>query len=168
MGGFDTDHYRWLAEVEETLRKAKRKGLRARWDIERGVYVVEKRRTEPGKLTEWDEVAVARTMVELSAKVGGPPPPQERYDGETTSQEDAPRLNAQMARVHDVLRDGEWHTLRDIAETTGDPEASISARIRDLRKPKFGAYDVLREKRGNGWHYRMVREAFEPTQQRLA
>ena len=46
--------------------------------------------------------------------------------------------------------DGDWHTLAEISEKTGDPEASVSARLRDFRKPKFGAFNVVREKMRDG------------------
>lgn len=71
---------------------------------------------------------------------------------------DLERLNAQMRRVYNVLRAGTWHTLADIAERTNDPEASVSARIRDLRKPEFGAFKVARRRMpgSNGqWQYRI-------------
>ncbi len=44
---------------------------------------------------------------------------------------------------------GWWWTLREISQHTGDPEASISARLRDLRKARFGAHTVNRRRRGD-------------------
>ncbi len=80
------------------------------------------------------------------------------FDGETYVRPlDQVRLNAQLQRVFDVLKEGRWLTLREISDRTGDPEASISARIRDLRKDKFGAYPVNARRRGEGkrglWEY---------------
>jgi hypothetical protein len=53
-------------------------------------------------------------------------------------------------------------TLQDIARETGDPEASISARLRDLRKPQFGGHTVERIRTGEGkrglFLYRVVLE----------
>jgi hypothetical protein len=68
--------------------------------------------------------------------------------------EDFKRLNRQMRAVALVLWDGNWHTLADISRATGHPEASISARIRDLRKPKFGGHIVTTKRLpgGNGLH----------------
>jgi hypothetical protein len=55
------------------------------------------------------------------------------------------------------MRDGGWHSLADIAEYTKDPEASVSARLRDLRKPRFGSYIVQRKNFGGGvWKYRLL------------
>jgi hypothetical protein len=54
------------------------------------------------------------------------------------------RLHRQHNRVLAFMRDGQWHSLSAIAEATGDPEASVSARLRDLRKPRFGSYQVER------------------------
>lgn len=53
---------------------------------------------------------------------------------------DAKRLGAQLTRVIAAMSDGRWRTLSEIQahilKTTGkrDPEASLSARLRDIRK----------------------------------
>jgi hypothetical protein len=52
------------------------------------------------------------------------------------------RLERQRDRVFYALKGAGVLTLRNIAEVTGDPEASISAQIRHLRKPKHGAHTV--------------------------
>lgn len=81
-------------------------------------------------------------------------------DGETFDPgTDTIRLNDQMRRVADVMGDSRWRTLREIAAVTGDPEASVSARLRDFRKPRFGGFVVLRRRREGGeglWEYRLT------------
>lgn len=82
-------------------------------------------------------------------------------DGDTyTPALDRARLGAQAQRVLDVMLTGAWHTLAELAEQTHDPEASISARIRDLRKPAFGGHTIDRRHRGDPsygqYEYRMV------------
>ncbi len=69
---------------------------------------------------------------------------------------DYARLNAQARRVYDVMADHRWRTLAEVAAVTGDPEASISARLRDFRKPEFGGMTVDRRRRdGRGtYEYR--------------
>mgnify|MGYP006267110607 CR=1 FL=1 len=57
---------------------------------------------------------------------------------------DLNRLNAQMRRVYDFMSDYKWHSLKEISEATGDGEASVSARLRDLRKERFGGFLVNR------------------------
>lgn len=52
------------------------------------------------------------------------------------------RLLRQLGRVYAALSDGGWWTLAELAETTGDPPASISAQLRHLRKPQHGGYLV--------------------------
>lgn len=47
---------------------------------------------------------------------------------------DRERLGEQLLRVIDLMADGQWRSLREIARITDDPEASISARLRDVRK----------------------------------
>lgn len=69
---------------------------------------------------------------------------------------DVVRLNRQQARVWAVLRDQEWHTLPELSERCGVPEQSVSARIRDLRKEKYGSHEVERESLGKGlFRYRL-------------
>ena len=79
-------------------------------------------------------------------------------DGETFSNgRDLSRLNAQMLDVYRYMIHGEWRTLADIAHNTGHPEASISARLRDLRKDKFGGFTVERRYIACGqYQYRLV------------
>ena len=70
---------------------------------------------------------------------------------------DHERLAAQRTRVKAVVRDGQWHTLDGISTTTGDPPASVSARLRDFRKEKFGALTVERQYVADGlWEYRLL------------
>lgn len=80
------------------------------------------------------------------------------HDGVTyVPSRDKLRLNAQQERVYSVMADGNWHTLPEIAERIVEPEASISARIRDFRKKKFGGFIVEREYVSNGlFRYRLV------------
>ena len=67
---------------------------------------------------------------------------------------DLDRLNAQQLRVYQAMKDGQWRTLSEIASwifdtsEVHDPEASVSARLRDLRKPEFGGFNVERRRRG--------------------
>jgi hypothetical protein len=71
------------------------------------------------------------------------------FDGETFEHDhDGPRLRRQLTRVYALMFDSRWRTLDEISEVTGDPPASISARLRDLRKARFGAHDVARRRRG--------------------
>ena len=69
---------------------------------------------------------------------------------------DGDRIAAQRTRVWRVMLDRRWHTLGDISMTTGDPEASISARLRDFRKSKFGSHTVNRRFVSRGlWEYQL-------------
>ncbi len=68
------------------------------------------------------------------------------FDGDTYEENrDQLRLGAQMLRVYDLMTDGQWRSLSEIAAVTGDPESSISARLRDLRKKKFGGRNIQRK-----------------------
>lgn len=52
------------------------------------------------------------------------------------------RLVKQRDRVFFAMKNMGVLTLRQIADITGDPEASISAQIRHLRKKKHGAHTI--------------------------
>ena len=72
-----------------------------------------------------------------------------RFDGDTYEAEfDEKRLATQMGRVWLALQEGEWLTLNELATRVGAPEASVSARLRDLRKKRFGNHEVARRSRG--------------------
>lgn len=79
------------------------------------------------------------------------------FDGETFDQErDGGRLARQLAAVRRAMSDNEWHSLWNLSILTGAPEASVSARLRDLRKPKHGSRTISRRHIGDGlWEYRM-------------
>jgi len=61
---------------------------------------------------------------------------------------DRDRLKKQLRRTYNVMKDGQWRTLIEIAQETGDQTQSISARLRDFRKAKFGGHEVNRRRRG--------------------
>ena len=69
------------------------------------------------------------------------------FDGDTYLPElDETRLTTQLVSVRDLMVDGKWRTLPMIASTVEASEASVSARLRDLRKPRFGAWIVERRR----------------------
>lgn len=88
-------------------------------------------------------------------------PPADHDGGTYRPDADRLRLNAQGQRVLDLMSDGRWRTLAEIADATGDPQPSVSARLRDLRKPKFGGFTIERRQRDPdlpGLHeYRLAR-----------
>ena len=72
-----------------------------------------------------------------------------RFNGsDYESKFDDIRLTGQIQRVFDLMKDAQWRTLDEIAATTMDPPASISAQLRHLRKPRFGGHMVLKKNRG--------------------
>ena len=81
------------------------------------------------------------------------------FDGETYDHpKDSPRLTTQYRKVFSLMLDGGWHTLRDMSAATGFPEASISARLRDMRKKRFGEHTVKhrrREHEKGTWEYQL-------------
>lgn len=84
------------------------------------------------------------------------------FDGRTYSPVlDRARLNKQLAAVFGLMKDGVWRTPAEIATGAGCDWASASARLRDLRKSRFGGYTVLRRRRAGAeragvFEYRVV------------
>jgi len=88
------------------------------------------------------------------------------FDGPTYNPSfDHIRLTGMLHRVFEAMSDGNWHRLSELAAHCKGSESSISARIRDLRKDKFGAFQVDRkrhEKVKGLWLYRLE---IEPQQE---
>jgi hypothetical protein len=80
------------------------------------------------------------------------------FDGDTFDPErDGVRLTKQHRDVWRYMQDERWHTLSAVSHGTGHPEASVSARLRDLRKRRFGGHTVERRYVTHGiWAYRLV------------
>ncbi len=83
------------------------------------------------------------------------------FDGVTYEPEhDEGRLFPQLQEVIWAMHDGQWRTLEEIGGLVGHPQASISARLRDCRKDRWGARLVDRRRRGNAarglFEYRLV------------
>lgn len=92
-------------------------------------------------------------------------------DGETyDAARDGKRLFRQLRNVRACMESGRWLTLDAIRRTLSDDGvpasiASVSARIRDLRKPRFGGAVVERRYVSRGlWEYRLVKPAGPATQ----
>lgn len=86
-------------------------------------------------------------------------PPKERaFDGRTYDPVlDCSRLTDQLLDVFELMKDGRWRTLSEIADHTRHPPQSVSARLRDLRKAKYGAHEVKGQRVGGGsWQYQLV------------
>jgi hypothetical protein len=83
---------------------------------------------------------------------------QVRFNGaDYTPERDNERLGKQLDRVVWAMEDGQWHTLSAVALMTGDPEASVSAQLRHLRKPRFGGHTVERRYASNGlYEYKLI------------
>jgi hypothetical protein len=105
----------------------------------------------PGQVYDHETGKWSQKPVAVQAQEPVKPP---HFDGETYDPpKDQKRLTRQLERVYEVVKGGEWHTLAGISDITGDPEGSIGARLRDLRKEKFGSYDIRRKRKGNTFSY---------------
>jgi hypothetical protein len=85
-----------------------------------------------------------------------------------------PALRSQRDVLRDVMLSaaqcGTWLTLRELSRLTRYGEASISAQLRHLRKPQYGAFVLEKRHReeeevgrlaeqGAVWEYRLCRSA---------
>ncbi len=84
--------------------------------------------------------------------------PELRFNGaDYVPERDNARLTGQIQRVWDCMSDQKWRTLKEIEAVTGDPQASISAQLRHLRKPRFGGHALNKEYIGAGlFRYQLV------------
>lgn len=85
------------------------------------------------------------------------PPLDAEFNGSGYDTKDHARLKGQILRIQTAMMDGAWRTLGEIEAMTGDPQASISAQLRHLRKRKFGDHVVDKRRRDDGglWEYRL-------------
>lgn len=89
-----------------------------------------------------------------------------QFGGTTfNAKRDGARLNGQLQAVLTLMKDGQWRGLAIISTALGGAsEASVSARIRDLRKQKFGGWIVERRYVDRGlWLYRVLPKPVAPT-----
>ena len=85
--------------------------------------------------------------------------------------QDGPRTSNQLRVVRDILSDGAWHPGPDIVAEASEilkqtcSDSSITARIRDLRKPRHGGHQIDRRRRheGGGLHEYRMRAPGPPT-----
>lgn len=70
---------------------------------------------------------------------------------------DDARLTVQYRRIFELMKDQQFRSLSDIEEKTQDPQASISAQLRHMRKPRFGGHEVNKRYRGHGlYEYQLI------------
>lgn len=90
----------------------------------------------------------------------------DKFDGATfDKKQDGERLTRQWRAIKKFMSDGEWRTLSTIETKLGYPQASISARLRDLRKAKFGSHRVESRRVGTMrglYEYRLILNVSEP------
>lgn len=100
-------------------------------------------------------------MSEQPSLLDWQPPPSDRHGASYDHAADFARLNRQQQAVYEAMKHGAWMTLREISDATGAPEASVSARIRDFRKPEMShlALTVESQRRDDVrrglWEYRL-------------
>lgn len=62
-----------------------------------------------------------------------------------------------IEKIFNLMKDEQFRTLAEISKMTGVGEASVSAQIRNLKKPQFGGHDSDKKHLGGGiWIYRII------------
>jgi hypothetical protein len=84
----------------------------------------------------------------------------QKFDGAAYDESlDGKRLQKQIYRIFDLMRDGKFTSLRDIEDITGYGQSSISAQLRNLKKKTFGSHGLEKRRRtvgGGTWEYRLI------------
>ncbi len=80
-----------------------------------------------------------------------------QFDGAVYEAElDLDRLTWQLDRIKKLMSDGQWRTVERISKIVKAPECSVSAQLRNLKKPRFGGYKVEKRRAvGALWEYRV-------------
>lgn len=74
-----------------------------------------------------------------------------KFDGsDYIPERDDARLTKQSDKIFNLMRDGVYRTLEQISQLTKEPQASVSAQLRHLRKPKFGSHTINKQYLGDG------------------
>lgn len=84
-----------------------------------------------------------------------------QFDGATFDPRlDGDRLISQLERVKALMSDGQWRSLRSIVEVVGGSETGVAARLRGMRKARFGQLAVERRRVAESglWEYRVITE----------
>jgi hypothetical protein len=84
-----------------------------------------------------------------------------KFHGAYYDQElDEARLTTQIEKVRRVMLDGRWHTVAAIAKLIDEPEPSVSAQIRNLRKQENGGHEIITKRDGDTglFLYRLIRD----------
>lgn len=87
-------------------------------------------------------------------------PRRAEFFGADLTPSDQAALGDQLQAIYDVMKDGEWRTVQEIAGLTHFAENSISAQLRNLRKLRHGGYDVPKRLRvgcQRTYEYRVAR-----------
>ena len=83
-----------------------------------------------------------------------------KFGGRTYSEAlDGARLGTCLDKVRAIITNppGRWFTFAELANKAEASEAGVSARLRDLRKPQFGAMKIESKRIGRGiWAYRQA------------
>ena len=84
--------------------------------------------------------------------------PRPRFNGsDYVPSRDDKRLTSQYESIFNLMSDGVWRKLHEIASATGHPESSISAQLRHTRKPRFCGHELNKRYLGSGlYEYQIV------------
>lgn len=87
------------------------------------------------------------------------------FDGSDYDHErDHVRLETQLAKVFNLMKDGRWRSLTEIENETGAPQASVSAQLRNLRKERFGGHTVNKKYVHDGLYvYQLIAKGHQQT-----
>lgn len=89
-----------------------------------------------------------------------PLPTDPEYDGELA------KTNTEKTLM--ILRGGGWFTVQELAPLINATETATSSALRDLRKPKYGRYNIFRRRLENNIsEYKLFEDGYTPSQKEL-
>jgi biotin operon repressor len=78
-----------------------------------------------------------------------------RHDGPDLAPADQIRLANHLQKLVTLMSDGRFRSLQTIADALGCSESAAGARVRDLKKRKFGSFTVEKRRQSTGYVYRV-------------
>jgi DNA-binding NarL/FixJ family response regulator len=65
-------------------------------------------------------------------------------------------LEKQLKAIYNLMQDGVYRSLSDIATKLNIGESSVSAQLRNLRKERYGGFEVQKTRVDRLWLYRLA------------
>ncbi len=73
-----------------------------------------------------------------------------------------------VEKTLEILQNGGWYTVQQLAPLIHATETATSSALRDLRKPKYGQYNIFRRRLPlNISEYKLFERGYKPSEEEL-